>query len=304
MLLPSLQREHWIAFLTNPAAIPTTAHLGLSSHLADRYQRRPSAGSILARVEAFRSEGMRHQMFTGFSPEPATIATAVETGRNHQLRFIANLIAATMTAYNRRTYEVHIVFPASAWRADARSLRAASKTGGKVRPRFCARRKIPAAALGLKEYLLNTFDCRTADKEHAPTTLRDSEILAVQHCVADHRPAFPKSFKDRGHIPSAVRAKQPWNILEESIGRLERLGDSDDFIEEAGAFAGEASASSGNAEVLAGESADEEINRLKPVALPLPHVSCAGNVWPSSGEDSACVSVSFNLPDDFTANPF
>lgn len=196
-----------------------------------------------------------------------------------------------------------------------------------MRPRFAARRKIPAAARGLKEYLGDTVFCRTADKEHAAATLRDSEMLAVQHCVADHRPAFPKSFKDRGHIPSGVRAKQPWNILEESIGRLEGFGDAEDFGEEAGAFPSEASALPRNAEVLAGESADEQINGLSAPCGPLsdgasrsflklcPLPSCSSwcgtyssNVvellhsGESAGNNLSALLVSFNLPDHFESS--
>ncbi len=200
--------------------------------------------------------------------------------------------------------KVHIVFPASAWWIDARLSRAACKAGGKVRPRFFARRRIPAAAFELKEYLLDTFDCRTADKEHAAAALRDSEILAVQHCVADHRPALPKSFKDRGHIPSGVRAKQPWNIFEESPRWLERAGNLEDVREETGSGPGKPSPLTGDTEVLARESADEEINRFNPVARPLPHVSPAGSVWESTGKDSLTRFIALDLPSSFTTSSF
>jgi hypothetical protein len=55
--------------------------------------------------------------------------------------------------------------------------------------------------------------------------------------------------------------KEPWNILEEAPRRAYRLGDADDLEEEAGAFAAEPCPLAGDAKVLAGEAADEQINR-------------------------------------------
>ena len=100
-----------------------------------------------------------------------------------------------------------------------------------MRPRFAARRKIPAAALGLKKYFLDTLLCRTADKEHSFASLGEVEITAVQHAVADHIPALPKSFKDRGHIPSGMRAKEPWDIFKEPPRRFNRMRDGNNLAE-------------------------------------------------------------------------
>jgi hypothetical protein len=57
-----------------------------------------------------------------------------------------------------------------------------------------------------------------------------------------------------------MAGKEPWNILEEAVGGLELGGDTDEFMEEGGAGAAESDALSGDTEVLAGESADEQIN--------------------------------------------
>lgn len=86
--------------------------------------------------------------------------------------------------------------------------------------------------------------------------------------------------------------------------RLERFRNPDKVMEEAGAFSGEASASSGNADVLAGESAAEEVNRFMPVARPLPHVIPAGNVWPSCRKNSSGEWIAFNLPFNFKPRSF
>jgi hypothetical protein len=57
-----------------------------------------------------------------------------------------------------------------------------------------------------------------------------------------------------------VNPKEPWNILEEPPRRADFLGDADDLPEETGAGADEPGALAGDAEILAGEAADEEIN--------------------------------------------
>jgi hypothetical protein len=101
-----------------------------------------------------------------------------------------------------------------------------------------------------------------------------------------------------------MRAKQPWNIFEEAIGWLEGLGNLDDLEEESRSFPGKSRSPPGDGQILAWETSDEEINRVEPVVLPLPHVSCAGNVWPPSGKDSTREGITLNLPCDFTANPF
>jgi hypothetical protein len=82
-------------------------------------------------------------------------------------------------------------FGAEAAVVPARVESAAWSAGGNSRPRFAARRRMPAAAFAESEYLGNTLGIRTADKEHATAPLGDSEMLAVQNAVADSRPALP-----------------------------------------------------------------------------------------------------------------
>jgi hypothetical protein len=82
------------------------------------------------------------------------------------------------------------------------------------------------------------------------------------------------------------------------------LRDADVFVEEAGAAPAEAGALAGDAEVLAGEAADEEIDRFIPVALPLPHVRPAGNVWPSSAKDALAEWIILDLADDSMPRAF
>jgi len=64
----------------------------------------------------------------------------------------------------------------------ARASNAAAKGAGNVRPRLAARRRMPAAAFGLKKY----FDrcgpvSKMSDKEDARASLGDAEVLSVQN---------------------------------------------------------------------------------------------------------------------------
>jgi hypothetical protein len=93
-------------------------------------------------------------------------------------------------------------------------------------------------------------------------------------------------------------SKEPWNVLEEAPRRPECLGDANDFPEEPAPLAGKPDPPTGDAEILTGEAADEEINAFMPVvALPFSDISRAGNVWPVLGEDSAAEWVKFDLFD-------
>lgn len=81
-----------------------------------------------------------------------------------------------------------------------RAVRACCKADGNVLPLFSARRRMPAAALGLKKYLSDTVFCRAADKEDAAPSLwhsgssvqgTPSHMLAVQSPPSDNTPALP-----------------------------------------------------------------------------------------------------------------
>jgi hypothetical protein len=65
---------------------------------------------------------------------------------------------------------------------DARAVSASASPAGSTRPRRAARRRIPAAAFGLKQNLDRCSPVSsTSDKEHALPPLGDAEILSVQY---------------------------------------------------------------------------------------------------------------------------
>jgi hypothetical protein len=85
--------------------------------------------------------------------------------------------------------------------SDSSAVRNAS---GNSRPRFCARRRIPAAALGLKKYLAGTSASSTSgNDEEAPPPLGHSEEPAVQNSVGQvPKPEVGQAPEDGSEIPS------------------------------------------------------------------------------------------------------
>ena len=87
--------------------------------------------------------------------------------------------------------------------------KASFSLGGKVLPRFSARRRIPAEAFWLKQYLSNPScqGSRTCESEDATAALWDSEVLSVKH-TPDGDPfrsdtdaaCFPSTFGDVGGV--------------------------------------------------------------------------------------------------------
>ena len=74
--------------------------------------------------------------------------------------------------------------------ADARSVSASRRSGGKLRPLVSARRRIPAHAFGLKENRDGTCVSKTSDKEHTTASLGYSEELSIKHSPCHAIPAF------------------------------------------------------------------------------------------------------------------
>src|SRR5262249_45693485 len=65
---------------------------------------------------------------------------------------------------------------------DTTSARASARRSGSFRPRFADRRKIPAAALGVKKDFRGPgWVSKTSDKQYTLAPLGDPEVLSVQH---------------------------------------------------------------------------------------------------------------------------
>lgn len=92
-------------------------------------------------------------------------------------------------------------------------------------------------------------------------------------------------------------ASQPWNLLEESPRRTERLGNPDDLPEEAGTIPAKPGAFSGDAEVLTGEAPAEKIDSRVCNANGSDIVP-ARDGGPAPFEDLSAERVDFDLPRD------
>jgi hypothetical protein len=92
--------------------------------------------------------------------------------------------------------------------------RAASKCVGNFLPRLSARRSIPAAAFGLKEYFGWAWGSKMSDNVDTAASLGDSEVLAVQHSPRQAIPEVGKRFEDRAHVLTFVRRQEARNVLD------------------------------------------------------------------------------------------
>ena len=77
--------------------------------------------------------------------------------------------------------------------------------GGNARPRFPARRKIPAQAFGLKKYRCGRSPVsKISDNEHTAAPLWHSEMLSVKNPVGEPIPEFCQPSEEGSKILSAV----------------------------------------------------------------------------------------------------
>jgi hypothetical protein len=145
----------------------------------------------------------------------------------------------------------------------ATAAKAAESGRGSCRPRVSARRKIPAAALRLKEYLGGTSASSTSAKEvNAPPPLGHAEVAAVQDSPGEVvNPDVGQRRENEGEIAAAVRGKQSGYVLKEHPAPSgEKSGsDAGELKEEPRTLPVESRTSSSDGDILAGEAADEQI---------------------------------------------
>jgi len=82
---------------------------------------------------------------------------------------------------------------------------AALRAGGNALPLRSALLRIPAQAVGLKKNLRgSTPVSKTCDNEDSTATLRDSEVLSVQHSVGEPIPELDQRPEEGTKVPSTV----------------------------------------------------------------------------------------------------
>ena len=208
--------------------------------------------------------------------------------------------------------------------AVARADSAACNRSGNVRPRFAARRKIPAAAFGLKKNRCGAAGSRTADNEHSTAALGHSEISRVKHAPcgaalwsgADARvsPAFLRDFRpEAGEFPeddgeifagaSFWGGQKARNVFGAKPIGSEFISDTHEFMEESAPRSSQATTLSRHTEILAGESTSKNVNWREVALAAGGDVSKADGFGESSLEDGLTERLDFDLPDRFESRP-
>jgi hypothetical protein len=148
------------------------------------------------------------------------------------------------------SFGVYPVSPASASLESRDS--ADSRASGSARPRFAARRKIPAAALGLKQYLDRCGPVsKTSGKEDAAAPLGDSEPLSIQNSPRHAIPEVIQAGEDRAEVAAAVDRKEPRHILAKEPAGACLSQEPHDVPPQARPWVSQAAATPGNRVALA-----------------------------------------------------
>jgi hypothetical protein len=128
---------------------------------------------------------------------------------------------------------------------------------------------MPLAARADSEYFAGTFCAGSrivwrvgSDDEHPPSSLRHSEVTAVESPPRQAIPELGQRSKHCSEVPTALAREETWNVLDEEEAGSKRLSDSCELKEEARSVACESCSLPGDGEVLARESATEEVRRI------------------------------------------
>jgi hypothetical protein len=186
---------------------------------------------------------------------------------------------------------VEVVCPAT-------SASAAANASGNCFPRLSARRRMPLQALPESEYRGGTFACKICDKEDTTAPLRYSEPLRVQNTPRDvNRPDVSKRPENDCHISPACAAEQSGDVLNNSDGWTYGVEDAGELEEESASFTVKSGASSGNRQVLAGETADDDVNGFDSIPVDGAYIVIDHTRFRESfREDILAISIYLALP--------
>jgi hypothetical protein len=177
----------------------------------------------------------------------------------------------------------------------ANSSSAFCKRVGNIRPRFCALRSIPRAALALKKNLWGTGLSKTSDNEQTSATLGDSEKLAVKDTPANPIPAFDhENALDFCKVSSVVRTEKSGNILKQEPSGSKLAQESRKLVKESCTRPGESCPLPCNGNVLAWDSGTDEINprQVSISAARVAFGNCVFRTAMQNGSFSTCHTVS------------
>ncbi len=114
---------------------------------------------------------------------------------------------------------------------------------------------------------------------------------------------IPERSERPEHLIQSARAKGG-DIFDKDVARLERVDRFGVLEPEAATFAAKSRAFSGEADVLAWESAAQEINWFNGLPIDGSDISVSLNCRPVLGEHSLAVGLNFNLPRDIKTGSF
>jgi hypothetical protein len=138
---------------------------------------------------------------------------------------------------------------------------AAFSAGGNALPLRPALLNIPAHAVGLKKNLGgSTPVSKTPDKDDSTATLRDSEVLSVQHSVSEPIPEFDQRPEEGTKVPSTIRTEDTWHVFPDDPSGLELISKSKKDEGEVAPWVFESFAESGDGEGLAGSASDQKVD--------------------------------------------
>jgi hypothetical protein len=165
---------------------------------------------------------------------------------------------------------------------------AARSKGGNSRPRFSARRRIPEQAFALKKYRGGRSPVsKMSDNEHTAASLGNSEVLSVKHSVGEPIPEFDQAPEEGSKRPSSVDRQNAGDVFPNHP--LGALACSQAKIPEGQVTTRvrHSSAETGDAERLAGGSADKKVNCSIVILGDGREVAVQRDAGPARGEDCA-----------------
>jgi hypothetical protein len=138
---------------------------------------------------------------------------------------------------------------------------AAFSAGGNALPLRSALLNIPAHAVGLKKNLCgSTPVSKTRDNEDATATLRDSEVLSIEHSVSEPVAELHQRPEEGTKVPSTIRTEDTWHVFPDDPSGLELISKSKKDEGEVAARVFKSFAESGDREGLTGCASDQKVD--------------------------------------------
>lgn len=120
---------------------------------------------------------------------------------------------------------------------------------------------MPRQAVALKKYRCGTSRVsKISDNEHTAASLWNVEVLSVQDPVGPPIPEFFQPPEEGAKCPSSVRTKDAGDVLPNHPAGPHAIKKSKKLERERTARSIHACSESGDAEILAGRSADKKVN--------------------------------------------